>query len=152
MTFQNGPRGGLSRFELLPIVGYRLVLLVRFSETVLISLNLYIFSKLGIGPKYEPIRTIHKGTTSQIILSNGVAQNKQNLSIWLCNIRQSAKFGQTDHSNGWRSQNYEPMGMLERGTTYWINWSNGITWNGWSSQNKFGRWVNWFWTFQSNRS
>ena len=134
MTKLNGPRGKLFRCYLLPILGCRLSCLVKFSKTRLISLNLDRFSKLGIGPKYEPIRKLHKSTTSKTSLANSIAQNKQKFSIWLWKIRQSVKIFQSYHSNGWKFLNYESMVILYIGTTSWIDWINGIYQIGWSSQ------------------
>ena len=61
--------------------GCRLVRLGRFSGIGIISPNLDGFSKLEIGPKYDPIRTLQKVTTSQIILANIIDKNEQNFSI-----------------------------------------------------------------------
>ena len=148
---KNGPRGKLSRCELLYILGaywFFWLYLLRLDWYI----DLDIFSKIVIVPKYEPIRMLREVVTSKIILSNSVAQNKQNFSIWLWKIRQSAIFFQSDHSNGWNFWNCEPMGALEGGTNYWINWTNEININRWSSQTKFGRWDNRFWTVKSNFS
>ena len=101
----------------------------KFSEIGRIYFNLDGFSKLGIGPKYEPIRTLQKVTTSWISLANSIGQNEHNLSVWLWKIRQPDKVGQSDHSNGWKFRNYEPMGTLEVGTTSWINLTNTIALN-----------------------
>ena len=45
------------------------------SEIIFISLNLDGFSKLGIGPKYDPIRTLKRGKTYQINISNTIVLN-----------------------------------------------------------------------------
>ena len=150
MKRQNVPRYELSRCELLSIFGCRLVRLVRFSDTGLISINLDGDPKLRICPKYEPIITLQKDTTFQISPANSIAQNEQNFSIWLWKIRQSAKFDQSDHYNGWRFWDHEPIVTLEGGIIYWISWTDGVAWNGWSSQTKRGIQDNWFWTVQSH--
>ena len=117
MTRKNVPRGELARCKLLTILGCRLDCLSKFSETGLISLNLDEFSKLVVGLKCEPIRTLQKSPTSKISLANIIAQNEQNFPIWLWKIRQTSKFVQSNHSNGSNFRNYEPMGTLEGHTT-----------------------------------
>ena len=105
-------------------VWFRVVFLGMFSEIVLISLNLDGFSNIGIILKYEPIRMLRRGTTYHINQTYDISWNEQKFSnwiwkvrqstlnhptymlksekflIWSINIKESARTGQSNSSNG----------------------------------------------------
>ena len=82
-------------------LGCRLVCLGSFYGIGLFSFSLGSLSKLGIIPKYDPIKMLERGTTSNInIWSNNIAKNELKLSIWFGKIRQSSQSGQSYNSSG----------------------------------------------------